>query len=58
MHRDTTTDAARHHGEEVGQTMAEYAVVLTVITLGIMLSVQLLGDTAGGLIERVAAVLA
>lgn len=58
MHRDTTADAARHHGKEAGQTMAEYAVVLTVITLGIMLSVQLLGDSAGNLIERVAAALA
>ena len=52
MHRDTTTDAARR--SEDGQTMAEYAIVLAVITLGIMLSVQLLGDTAGGLIQRVA----
>lgn len=55
MHRDTTTDAARR--SEEGQTMAEYAVVLSVITLAILLSVQLLGDTAGGLIERVADVL-
>ncbi len=54
MHRDTTTDAARR--SEDGQTMAEYAIVLAVITLAIMLSMQLLGDTAGGLIERVAAV--
>ncbi len=52
MHRDTNLDAARR--SEDGQTMAEYAVVLTVITLGIMLTIQLLGDTAGGLIERVA----
>lgn len=57
MHRDTTTDAARHHGTEAGQTMAEYAIVLAVITLGIMLAIQLLGDTAGGLIERVAEML-
>jgi Flp pilus assembly pilin Flp len=52
MHRDTTTDAARR--TEDGQTMAEYAIVLAVITIGIMLSIQLLGNTAGGLIELVA----
>ena len=51
MHREATTDAARR--SEDGQTMAEYAVVLTVITLGIMLTIQLLGDTAGGMMNTV-----
>ncbi|MCW2921864.1 MAG: hypothetical protein JWL76_1738 [Thermoleophilia bacterium] len=55
MHRDTTTDAARR--SEDGQTMAEYAIVLAVITLSIMLSMQLLGDTAGGLMQRVVSIL-
>lgn len=56
MHRDRTTDSALPR-REAGQTMAEYAVVLAVITVGILLTVQLLGDTAGELIERVAAFL-
>ncbi len=54
MHRDTNADAARR--SEDGQTMAEYAIVLAVITLAVMLAMQLLGDTAGSLIERVTAV--
>ena len=52
MHRDTHRDAARR--SEDGQTMAEYAIVLAVITLAIMLSIQALGDTAGGLMQEVA----
>lgn len=55
MHRETSTDAARR--SEDGQTMAEYAIVLAVITLAIMLSMQLLGDTAGNLMQEVADVL-
>lgn len=53
MHRDINADAAPRTREQ-GQTMAEYAMVLAVITLGIMLTIQLLGNSAGGLIERVA----
>jgi Flp pilus assembly pilin Flp len=52
MHRDTTTDAARDDREQ-GQTMTEYAVVLSVITLAILLTIQLLGDTNAGLIQQV-----
>ena len=52
MHRDATTDAARTR--EGGQTMAEYVVVLAVITLAIMLTIQLLGDTAGDKIAEAA----
>jgi Flp pilus assembly pilin Flp len=52
MHRDARTDAART--AEDGQTRAEYAVVLSVITLAVMLSIQLLGDTAGGVIQGAA----
>ena len=39
---------------ESGQTMAEYAVVLSVITVAIMMLFVALGDTAGGVIEHVA----
>ena len=52
MHRDTSTDAARR--SEDGQTMAEYAMVLAVITLAILLSIQALGDAAGGVMQQVA----
>ena len=52
MHRDTHRDAARR--SEDGQTMAEYAIVISVITLAILLSIQALGDSAGGLIQQVA----
>jgi Flp pilus assembly pilin Flp len=52
MHRDTSPDAARTR--ETGQTMAEYAVVLSVITLAILVTIQLLGDTSGGVVQGVA----
>ena len=53
MHRETTKDVAPRTREQ-GQTMAEYAMVLAVITLGIMLTIQLLGNSAGRLINQVA----
>ncbi len=56
MHRDTTTDAARR-SEEAGQTMAEYAVVLSVISISILLTIQLLGDMSGGLVQKVVDIL-
>jgi Flp pilus assembly pilin Flp len=55
MHRETTADAARN--EEAAQTMAEYAVVLSVITLAILLTFQLIGNSAGNVIDRVAGVI-
>jgi Flp pilus assembly pilin Flp len=39
---------------ERGQTMAEYAAVLAVITLAIVTSISLLSQTSQSLIERVA----
>jgi Flp pilus assembly pilin Flp len=38
---------------EQGQTMAEYAVVLGVITLAIVASFSLLSDAAGAAIEAI-----
>jgi Flp pilus assembly pilin Flp len=40
-----------------GQTMAEYATVLTVVTLGCLTAVALLGAAASGALGRVAALL-
>jgi Flp pilus assembly pilin Flp len=37
--------------------MVEYTVVLSVITIGIMLAIVTIGDSAGGLIQQVADVL-
>lgn len=37
---------------ESGQTMVEYAMVLSLITIAIMLSLVLIGDSAGGLVNR------
>ena len=54
MHRESNSDAARR--SEDGQTLAEYAVVLSVITLAILLAFQLIGDTSAGIIDRVIAV--
>jgi len=56
MHRITHADAALRETEQ-GQTMAEYAMVLSVITLAIMLTVTLIGDSAGALIGRLVNVL-
>ena len=56
MHRDPSARAERR-SEERGQTMVEYAVVLSVITVAIMVTIVALGDTAGGLIGQVADVL-
>lgn len=56
MHCDPSARADRR-SEEQGQTMTEYAVVLSVITVAIMVTLVALGDTAGGLINQVADVL-
>lgn len=42
---------------EAGQTMAEYAIVLCVITIAILTAIIAIGDAAGGLVNRVAAFL-
>jgi Flp pilus assembly pilin Flp len=56
MHRDRHQDA-EHRNSEQGQTMTEYAVVLSIITILIMSTIVLLGDTAGNLMEKVASYL-
>jgi Flp pilus assembly pilin Flp len=48
---DSLTARARH---EHGQTLAEYSVMLTVITLVIVAAVLLLGDTIGSTITDIA----
>jgi Flp pilus assembly pilin Flp len=53
MNRDLRTDAEPLSGER-GQTMVEYAVVLSVITVAILTTIVLIGDSAGGLIDKVA----
>ena len=40
-------------GEERGQTMAEYAVVMTVITLAIIATIGLLSTTITSLLNQV-----
>ena len=47
------TLAAELRTREEGQTMAEYGVVLAVITLGIILTLGFLSDEIVGVIERV-----
>ena len=49
-----TSSAAAPREEESGQTMAEYAMVLAVITLAILLTVVAIGDAAGGMFGQVA----
>lgn len=53
MHRVTSSAAAPRDGES-GQTMAEYTMVLAVITLAILLTIIAIGDAAGGSITEVA----
>ena len=48
--------AALHRGED-GQTMAEYGVVLSVITLLVIGSITLLSDNVVSALESVASVL-
>ncbi len=43
--------------DQDGQTMAEYGVVLTVITIGCVGAMTLLGGNAASALERVAAIL-
>lgn len=45
------------HDRERGQTMAEYAMVISIITLAILLSIVAIGDSAGGLIDRLVALI-
>ncbi len=47
--------ALRRHEE--GQTMAEYGVVLTVMTLAVLASMMLLSDSVRSALENVAALL-
>jgi Flp pilus assembly pilin Flp len=44
----------RHLGDESAQTMAEYAVILTLITLAIFVAIAFLGTNIGAAISRVA----
>jgi len=53
MNRDPDMDAEPTTGES-GQTLVEYAAVLAVITIAILLTVQLIGDSSGALIHKVA----
>jgi Flp pilus assembly pilin Flp len=50
-----TPDAPRNREE--GQTMAEYGVVLAVVTLAVLASITLLSDNVRGALERAALVL-
>ncbi len=51
----STVDALRRREE--GQTMAEYGVVLAVITLAVVAAISLLSDNVRNAIENVAGVL-
>jgi Flp pilus assembly pilin Flp len=51
----STADALRRREE--GQTMAEYGVVLAVITLAVIAAISLLSDNVRNAIENVAGVL-
>jgi Flp pilus assembly pilin Flp len=46
--------AARISPDERGQTMSEYAIILTVITAGIFAAILLLGTNLGSHITNVA----
>lgn len=46
-------ETSRNRRSESGQTMPEYAVVLTVITIAIVTSYGLLADAIQGLLETV-----
>jgi Flp pilus assembly pilin Flp len=48
---------ARLHAGEEGQTMAEYAVVLAVITVAIIVTLGVLSDSIDGALNAVADVL-
>jgi Flp pilus assembly pilin Flp len=48
---------ARLHADEEGQTMAEYAVVLAVITIAIVVTLGLLSDGIDAALDSVIAVL-
>ena len=52
----TTGTAAPREGE-CGQTMTEYAVVLAVITVAIVLTIVAISDSASGMLNQVADVL-
>ena len=46
----------RRTAEEQGQTMAEYSIVLAVITIGCIAAVSMLGTSVISAIDRVAAI--
>ena len=54
---DRATDAAQLREDENAQTMAEYAVILTVITASIFLAVALLGTNVASHITNIAKLL-
>ncbi|MCW2972932.1 MAG: hypothetical protein JWN72_1205 [Thermoleophilia bacterium] len=56
MYRDHESDADEPAGE-AGQTMVEYAAVLAVITIAILLTIQLIGDSSGALFMKVVRIL-
>jgi Flp pilus assembly pilin Flp len=46
--------AGRTSGREEGQTMAEYAVILTVITAVVLVALTLLSGNIGNVLNRIA----
>lgn len=56
MHRESE-QFAELRSEERGQTMVEYAVVLSVITITILVTIMALGDTSASLVNQVVDVL-
>ena len=51
----STADALERHEE--GQTMAEYGVILAVVTLAVVASLTLLSDNLRGTFENLAGIL-
>ena len=56
MNRERDMDAEPTTGES-GQTMVEYAAVLAVITIAILLTIQSIGDSAGAVFHKVVGIL-
>jgi Flp pilus assembly pilin Flp len=55
--RELRSPLWHHLGDESGQTMAEYGVVLTVITVAIVLVFASLSDAIKGTIDAIISVL-
>ena len=56
MHRVISSKAGARAERESGQTMVEYAMLISIIIIGVILSIYGVGDAVFGLVQETVAI--